>query len=250
MRILHLTDPHLFADRSAALRGTVTFASLERVLRHYRQSDWHADVVALTGDLTQDETEGAYANVAALLEPLALPVLTVPGNHDVRSTMSEVLSAPPFHYCESLRLGNWLLVGIDSCVAGAAHGAVADSELERLQREIEGSDAEHVLVCLHHPPLDVGSRWLDAVGLRNREAFLATVHEAQRVRAVLFGHVHQSVEASVGETTILGTPSTCRQFKPRSDEFAVDDRTPAYRRVELHADGTLGHELVWTEREA
>ena len=103
MRILHLTDPHLFADRAATLRGTATFESLERVLNHYRQSDWRADVITLTGDLTQDETAAAYANVAAQFEPLATPVLVVPGNHDVRPAMKSALSAPPFHYCAAVR---------------------------------------------------------------------------------------------------------------------------------------------------
>jgi Icc protein len=44
---------------------------------------------------------------------------------------------------------------------------------------------------------------------------------------------------------IIGTPSTCRQFKPGSDKFAVDERPPAYRRIYLHADGQFETELVW-----
>ena len=246
MRILHLTDPHLFADRAAALRGTVTFESLGRVLNHYQQSGWKADIVALTGDLTQDETAQAYANIAALLEPLELPIFVVPGNHDVRGTMKAALGASPFHYCATMRRGNWLLVGVDSCVHGAAHGEIAPAELERLAHVTSNSDAEHILVTLHHPPLDVGSRWLDTVGLHNRTDFLDVIRESARVRLVLFGHVHQTVEAEIDGTTILGTPSTCRQFKPSSDEFAVDDQPPAYRRIELCSDGGIEHELVWT----
>jgi len=44
---------------------------------------------------------------------------------------------------------------------------------------------------------------------------------------------------------IIGTPATCRQFKPASDEFALDDNPPAYRRIELHVDGNVSTELVW-----
>jgi len=32
---------------------------------------------------------------------------------------------------------------------------------------------------------------------------------------------------------------------PGSDEFALDDKPPAYRRIELSADGTVSTELVW-----
>jgi hypothetical protein len=30
-----------------------------------------------------------------------------------------------------------------------------------------------------------------------------------------------------------------------SDEFAVDDNPPAYRRIELHDDGNHDNELIW-----
>ena len=35
VRVLHLTDPHLFADIAGDLRGTVTFDALQQVLAHY-----------------------------------------------------------------------------------------------------------------------------------------------------------------------------------------------------------------------
>lgn len=244
-RVLHITDPHLFADRAASLRGAVTFATLERVLAHYAATGWRADAVALTGDLTQDESEGAVANVKALLAPLSLPILVVPGNHDVRTIMKQALSDPPFRYCGSLSFGNWLIVGIDSCVDSAAHGEVEHAELARLEHTVTASKADHVLVCVHHPPLEVGSRWLDSVGMRNREEFLAAIGRLDSVRCVLFGHIHQTIEATTEGIELIGTPSTCRQFKPLSDTFASDTRPPAYRRLELHGDGHISRELIW-----
>ena len=47
---------------------------------------------------------------------------------------------------------------------------------------------------------------------------------------------------------LLATPSTCAQFLPNSDEFAVDPRPPAYRTFELRADGSLLTEVVWVEQ--
>ena len=46
---------------------------------------------------------------------------------------------------------------------------------------------------------------------------------------------------------VVGTPSTCRQFKPGSDDFDVDERSPAYRRFTLHADGSSNNELIWVD---
>jgi len=131
LRVLHLTDPHLFAATDGSLRGTVTFASLSAVLEHYRASDWQADIAVVTGDLIQDDSAGAYENFRQLLAELALPVYCVPGNHDVRSLMQEALREPQFHYCGSLERDDWLIVGIDSCVSERAGGEISAEEFGR-----------------------------------------------------------------------------------------------------------------------
>ncbi len=247
MRVLHLTDPHLFADRDGALRGAITYDTLQSVIRHYRESDFAADFVALTGDIVQDDTADAYGHCRDLVSSLGLPVLCVPGNHDVRHLMRDLLPDPPFSYCDLLEAGDWLVVGIDSCSAGRAGGKIAEGELRRMDEAITASSAVHVMVCLHHPPVPMHSKWLDTVGLDNGGEFLARAASTGRVRAAIFGHVHQDYDASHNGIRLLATPSTCRQFLPRADEFAVDDRPPAYRRIELLPDGSINAELIWVE---
>ena len=202
-------------------------------------------MIAMTGDLIQDDTREAYTRFCELMRPMKLPVYCVPGNHDVRSIMKEALAEPGFHYCESCTLGDWSIIGIDSCVGDEAAGRIEAKEMERLERELEETIAEHVLICLHHPPLPVGSKWLDQVGLRNGDEFLHLIAQTGKVRAAIFGHVHQEFEAVHDSIHIIGTPSTCRQFKAASDEFALDDNPPAYRRILLHADGAVASELIW-----
>lgn len=199
----------------------------------------------MTGDTVQDDSRAAYLRFKSLVAPLGLPLYCVPGNHDVRSIMRQELSAEPFHYCASLAIGNWFVTGIDSCLEGSAGGRIADTELARLECGLKRTDAEHVAICLHHPPLPMGSAWLDQVGLNNSDEFLRLASKAGNVRAVFFGHVHQAFEAAYRGIHIVGTPSTCRQFLPGSDEFALDDKAPAYRQVSLHADGTVETQLIW-----
>lgn len=220
------------------------------MLAHIRSAGWPADVVCVTGDLIQDDSAGAYENFRSLFEPLGLPVYCVPGNHDVRALMKAALSKPPFHYCASVRLGNWLLAGIDTCITERAGGEIAAAELERLESLLDAADAEHVMIFMHHPPVSMGSRWLDSVGLDNADAFLELIERFPAVRLAIFGHVHQNVDVLHAGIRIIGTPSTCRQFLPQSDEFALDDKPPAYRRIRLQADGAISEKLVWVEQEA
>jgi Icc protein len=242
---LHLTDPHLFADTGGELRGTVTYESLRDVLRDYRDGDWRADLVAMTGDLVQDDSEEAYDHLIELVADLGPPCLVLPGNHDVRPLMRRKLSSAPFQYCGTMTAGGWSLIAVDSCIEGSAGGRVSAAELDELRKNLAGTDAEHILVCLHHPPVEVDSEWLESVGLENRDDFLATVGDDGRVRGIIFGHIHQAVDVERLGIRIIGTPSTCRQFRQASPTFAVDDKPPAYRRLTLHSDGNIGSELVW-----
>ena len=245
INVLHLTDPHLFADRSGELRGTATYASLCSVLDHYRESGWQADIALVTGDLIHDDSPEAYGHFVDLLGDLDLPVYCLPGNHDIRNLMQSALADAPFRYCEAYESGDWLLVSLDSCVSGQAGGYVSAAELDRMDREIDTSSAAHVMVSLHHPPVPMKSRWLDSVGLENRDELLQRIAVSGKVRLVAFGHVHQPYDAEHGGIRIIGTPSTCRQFKQRSTLFAVDDNPPAYRRFRLLDDGRFENDLVW-----
>ena len=78
VRILHVTDPHLFADPASSLRGTVTHATLAKVLAHYLQSDWQADLIAMTGDVVQDDSAAAYDRFVEHFDyrSTACPVIT------------------------------------------------------------------------------------------------------------------------------------------------------------------------------
>ena len=245
IRVLHVTDPHLFADRAGTLRGAITYDTLSKVIANYQGSGWPADLVALTGDIVQDDTAAAYGHCRDLLGALGQPVHCVPGNHDVRGIMRDMLPEPPFIYCGAAEVGNWLIAGLDSCDAGRAGGIVTSEEIDRITAVIAESTADHVLVCLHHPPVPVGSAWLDAVGLDNGDVLLAELARSGRVRVVLFGHVHQVYDQQHDSIRVIGSPSTCRQFLPVSDEFAVDERPPAYRRLTLLPDGSVDTEVVW-----
>jgi len=57
------------------------------------------------------------------------------------------------------------------------------------------------------------------------------------VRAILCGHVHQDMQKVRSGATVISTPSTCVQFKPNSDDFALDTCSPGWRELTLYADG-------------
>jgi Icc protein len=203
-----------------------------------------AAAVLLTGDLVQDDA-GGYPQVRDSFAALGLPVLVIAGNHDIKQPMRSTLARAPFHIDGHHDLGAWRIVMLDSAVEGRAAGELSTAELTRLETALASAEGRHVLICLHHHPVSLGSQWLDQVSLQNAQAFFAVVDRHPCVRGIAFGHVHQAHDSQRGDVRILGTPSTCAQFLPGSDRFQVDRRPPAYRQLQLRADGTIGTRLNW-----
>jgi Icc protein len=243
MKILQITDPHLYGSASGALRGVVTDQSLRRVLDEARAHvpDYAATLV--TGDLVQDDPSG-YLRFCSIFASSQTPVLCLPGNHDEPAVMRRSLARAPFQMCGSYSGGGWQLVMLDSCDPGHVGGRLTSQELQRLDRTLAGSPA-HAMVCLHHHPVAMGSRWIDSIGLANPDELWRVIDAHPHVRAVVWGHVHQEYEGERGHVRLFGTPSTGAQFLPHSDRYAVDTRPPAYRAFTLHADGRIDSELRW-----
>jgi Icc protein len=248
-RIVQFTDLHLYGSADGRLRGVATLPALEAALAtaHAREAPWEA--VLLTGDLVQDDAAG-YLHVRRLFRASPVPVYCIPGNHDEQGPMRATLSAPPFQICGTARHGEWLLVMLDSYEHGMAAGRLGEDELARLDAALAAHADRHALVCLHHHPIAAGSRWLDTVGLENGEALFEVLDRHRNVRALLWGHVHQAFDGERDGVRLLATPSTCAQFKPGSDNFAIDERPPGYRWFELHADGRVETGVVWVETAA
>jgi Icc protein len=224
-----------------------TLPALTAALAHARARDWPPDAVLVTGDVVQDDP-GGYPHFRRLFGGLGVPVLCLPGNHDEPQAMRRELAASPFVLGGFVDLGRWRIVLLDSCVPGSASGALSVESLAGLEHALATAGSRHCMVCLHHHPVPMSSRWLDDVGLANAAEFLNLIDAHRNVRAVVWGHVHQNYDALRKGVRLLATPSTCAQFLPHADNFAVDRRPPAYRTFELRADGSLLTEVVWLEQ--
>jgi Icc protein len=249
VRILQISDPHLFANPNGRLRGVETLSSLRQVLAHALRRRQSLDAVLCTGDVVNDDS-GGYVHFVRELGALGKPIYCIPGNHDDPALMRRALSQEPFQVGGYVDLGAaWRLVLLDTCVPGRAGGRVSRTELRALKTALSGAD-RYAMVCMHHHPVDMSSDWLDAVGIENAEELFEVLDAHARVRVVSWGHVHQCFDGRRQGVRLLATPSTCGQFLPLSNEFAIDARPPAYRRFTLHGDGTIETEVVWVDEAA
>lgn len=249
VRLLQISDTHLHATRFSRMRGVNTYdtfrAVLDMALTH---EDWPPDAILVSGDVVQDESRAGYELFREEMEPLGVKVLCLPGNHDDPKLMDEILTGEPFHFCGSVRLDDWSLILLNTFLTGEDAGGLGARRLEALDAALSEHRTQHALVCMHHQPLNMGSAWLDGVGLRDADRFLEVLDSHDNVRGVLWGHVHQASDRKRGNVRFVSAPSTCSQFLPNSDFFAIDSRPPGMRWFKLQADGGLETSLVWLEQ--
>jgi Icc protein len=247
-RLLQFTDTHLLADPDGQVRGMKTLASLQACLEHARRRHLPADLIAVTGDLVQDDPH-AYGPLELLFDALGAPVLLVPGNHDVPGELVRRLSHQPFQVGGTRNVGPWTIVLLDTWFAESddGEGRLGPEALAALDDALSRSRDRHVLVLMHHPPILMEAAGLDALGLLDAAQFVAILDRHPQVRGVAWGHAHQSLDVFRGATRYMCTPATCIQFKPRVAGFVSDNRPPGYRVLDLHDDGGIATEVVWLE---
>jgi len=245
---LQFTDMHLFGDGSARLRGIATLPALQATLADARLHCPHPDGILLTGDLVQDDPAG-YRWIRQLFAASPVPVLCLAGNHDLPGPMRAMLAEPPFHLAADRSFGRWRVVMLDTWIANEAGGRLGREQLVVLRELLSAHPDDHMLLCLHHHPIRMRSDWLDQVGLSDADEFLSLVREHTNVRGVLWGHVHQSLDYFIDGIRFMASPATCTQFLPGSRNFALDNRPPGYRILELLPDGTIATEVCWLEAE-
>ena len=239
LRIAQITDCHLFADADSCLQGMNTRDSFEAVCQLLETEQDNFDLLLATGDLAQDGSASAYQYLATAFNRFNFPTFWIPGNHDNLETMASNLCAQRIGSSRHLVSDHWQIVLLDSTVPDMTHGQLSQAQLDFLDQSLQSFPDRHALVCLHHQALAAGSLWIDDKGLRNDEELRQHLSRHTHLKGVLWGHVHQESQRNIDDINWMSTPSSCIQFKPGSEEFAIDDTAPGYRKLDLHADGRI-----------
>ncbi len=235
LRVVQITDTHLYSDPDGRLLGLNTRHSLEQVIDLVMKTR-QPDLVVTSGDLTHDGSPQAYQHVQDCFRRIGVPVYCLPGNHDEVATFNTCMNSDPFLTVRSARIDNWQMLFLDSTVTGSENGHLAKTELDALDKILASSPDSPALIWLHHQPVPMGSRWLDSMAVDNPQDLFEVADRYTQVRAILWGHVHQQFEQNRNGVQLLAAPSTCVQFQPGSEEFAVDLIPPGYRWLELFPD--------------
>ncbi len=191
-RVLHLSDLHFGRGDSPE--------SIEALARLVAETQ--PELVIASGDLTHRGRRDQHEQASAFLRSLELPLLVIPGNHDIPYSFPKRFTSPweeferlwqttePVHRSDGL-----VAVGLNS-VRPWRHqsGRLRDEQVRRAAEHLAAAaDGTYRIVALHHHLL--GAPWRSRkkpVARRNR--VLAGLVDAG-ADLVLAGHIHQSTVA-------------------------------------------------------
>jgi 3',5'-cyclic-AMP phosphodiesterase len=243
--ILQLTDLHILPNAGDTLLGIDTELSFHAVLNRALGAHPHFDLLLLTGDLAQEPCLASYQRILNTLESLDIPCICLPGNHDDYALMQQIFNTASVNCNKQVLLNNWQLICLNSQIPGNPAGRLAHEELLFLEHCLNSHPNRYALVAVHHHCLPSGSSWMDTMIIENSDALFSLISQYPKVKAITTGHIHQTMDVTTHSIRIMGSPSTCFQFKPKSTEFSVDNTAPGYRTLALYSDGriesTLNH---------
>ena len=248
LRILHLTDTHLFGDDSRHYGVVNTASQLAAALAHV--SDLTVDLVVVAGDVSEDGTIESYQRVRQLVgdwaEAHGARAVFAMGNHDRREAFRAVLGGGQPGPEERLPAGDdparpvvsvtqhdgWRVVVLDTSVPTRGYGNLEPEQLDFL-RETLAEPAEHgTVIVMHHAPIDAQTDLLQALALdpADGEALIRLIRGSD-VRVVLSGHYHHPVVETIEGIPVVVAPGVANIAR------ALDD--PAEESAELAFGGEV-----------
>lgn len=243
LKVVQLTDLHLYADTKSEYYGANCHDNFQRACQHVQENG--ADLVILTGDVTNDHTEASYQRVSEIVRHTLnnIVVAWLPGNHDDISLMQQYFSGEPFISHKHLVCGLWQLFLMNSKSETPA-GFVSPTTLEAQQKIFTAHQAESPFsgAFMHHHPIKMNA-YIDKHICENGDEVLAALSAHHGWKFLAHGHVHTEQTHQFKQLTVLATPATSVQFG-QALHWEQINTGPQYRTFHLFDTGEWDTEVI------
>jgi 3',5'-cyclic-AMP phosphodiesterase len=219
-----LSDVHVPADPRTERHGFLPAEHLERVVERILAAPTRPAHVLVNGDCAFLTGEpGDYAALVRRLAPIreaGTPIHLTLGNHDRREAFRAVpavfrgeaspLESHEVAVIETPRVDFFLLDSLDRI--NELPGRLGKQQLAWLDEGLARAPDKPAVVALHHPPEFVPLP--ERIGLLDTWPLLEVIGRRLRVKAVLFGHLHNWTHTEIGGVHYIGLPATAYPFAP------------------------------------
>jgi Icc protein len=224
MLVAQLSDLHLLSSNKLK-SGVDTTTNTKRLVKAI--SRHKPDLVMLSGDIADDGSRMAYADLATILDSYGLNIQVLPGNHDDLANLQlEFPNCIRGKEC----FGAFSMGEFRSIILDTSSNAITNNQLEWL-RSLEKYPT---LIWMHHPPTTMNSFFLDRITpLKNHKELWQVLTGRGDIHHVFCGHYHHGYSLKKKGINIHICPSGYKQvpskwFHPRMD-FKI-----GYRLIQLN----------------
>ncbi len=219
MILVQISDTHIDEPGTLVYGHFDTSLALTKAVATINAMDPGPDLVLHTGDIASHGSVARYEAFKDIAGELKAPLVVIPGNHDDRDALREVLGGTSW----LPTTGDFLhfvvedyavrLICCDSVIAGDTPGEFCPDRLRWLDEQLSEAPDRPTIVALHHPPFYSGMTGSSAKGLvRGGGEFDALLRQHSQVVRVLAGHVHRPITTTFGGTIAIAGPTTCYPF--------------------------------------
>ena len=229
VKLIQLSDLHLVPPGQLTSKVLDTNSILEETINEIlRKKDYFGKIecVVVTGDVSDDGSIESYLSAHEKLIKLNVPVLVIPGNHDLRNPMREVFNEHVEFSTHSSQF-DWVfkyeetvIVGLDSLVEGENFGFLEKTSLEFLSNQLSIHNGSDIVLLIHHPPIKTGIYFMDKIGLTNSSDLAECLKVTNHPVRILCGHVHGVYHGLLGIHPVVSAPSVCSAFEFNRKKFA------------------------------
>lgn len=241
--IVQISDTHLMDSPNKDFIEQNPERSFHHTMHHILSHHLDIDTIIHTGDIAQIPKITTYQRYLNYMQNLNIPFYQTPGNHDDPTHFPY----PKETQISTISLGHWCIILLNSAIPSKIDGFISQKQLKHLEKLLHTHQKQHILIGCHHHPVAMQSAWIDEHCLKNTDQLMDLLCQYSQVKAVIHGHVHQEATVYFKHLPIFSVPSTFVQFKPLSQDFALDDNLPGYRVLKLYDDGHLDTEVFRVE---
>ena len=227
--LIQLSDLHLVPPGKLTSKVLDTNAILEETINEIlSKKDYFGQIdgLVVTGDVSDDGSMESYLSAYEKLSKLNVPILVIPGNHDLRDPMRKVFhenvqfSKNSSQFDWVFEIDETLIIGLDTLVEGENFGFLEEKSLNFLSYQLSNNSGSDLVLLIHHPPIKTGIYFMDQIGLTNSSDLSECLKATNRPIKILCGHVHGVYHGLLGIHPVVSAPSICSAFEFNRQEFA------------------------------
>lgn len=244
MKIIHFSDTHLRGDNLLSFGKCDTSATVKKAMEYFKNMPEKdlPDLFIATGDLADNGNHTAYGKVRDYFKELPRPVYCLPGNHDNRKDMANILGRDfcPIepgmepYLCYTIEDQPIRIIVVDTIVEGRHWGGITDKVADWLEAKLDEKPNKKTLIFSHHPPFEAGMGFMDE-GFENLNRYEEILVRHKDHIQLCCGHMHRAISTIWRGVPIIVSPPICMLMEldlsePGGDFFFLGD--PGY--VEYH----------------